>query len=881
MVRFGLGYASLLHRLASWKVLRIGFKKAPYRTVATRLRRGILRERGRVGACVPPIKRTENSPDPTRVPPSWVYVMPRKVAVVGSGIAGVSTAYHLRKFGPPNLDIELIEAEGRIGGHACTVRLEGKGLPADGLSVDCGFMVCNQLTYPNMMRFFEDLKIPLECTDMSFCVTGAEGTWSFSKSTGALARLAFQPRFWRLISEMRRFHREALQVLASPGGGAGQTIGEWLNEKQYDESLVDGWILPFCAAVWSSPLSAAREMGLRPLLVFLRNHGFLSFSQPQWFTPKDRCGGVYLPRVSEWFKQNHVSVRTSTPVTDARRLSDGRVVLFTSTAQAGGDDNDARDDSSRRALGQYDDVVFATPAGALNPLLRKLQPDWRFLDGFRTHRSRVFVHSDASVMPRQKHWWASWTVSQGQTLTYWLNNLQNFDGVDVFETLNPKHELKNVLHSRTMSHPVMDGKTVRSQCAYASATGAGGRERADKGRVWLAGAYLHHGFHEDGFRSGIEAARGVLGSRAVPLLPVPFAKIHPKHFIFSGTTTHFRQSPLRRAFTYPLRLDYVDIDGSPKYWWGGLRREDHFGDPAVPLGLAVRRRVCAETGVFPDGAIDLLASVSAYGYCFNPIALFFVWDSPERGCIEFVVSEVTNTPWGQKTVHVLDLRQEAGQRPKYRSGIQSFGTCYPRILRTKSLHVSPFNPVPDGKQIWEYSFSKLPPGGRIAVAVTLYKDAQDLKSKSPVLIASMNLNLSASQAPWIPPPSSLLMQLRIHWQAVRILAAGLPFVPNTTCPAGGSSPRFLPILVLFLALIMLLSVVWNGFRGALAAGTALWLFGALFLRSHVHGESKGVAKASAGRKNVAASPAAEPTKGRLRKRAHDHSPSEREIKTRD
>jgi len=182
-------------------------------------------------------------------------------------------------------------------------------------------------------------------------------------------------------------------------------------------------------------------------------------------------------------------------------------------------------------------------------------------------------------------------------------------------------------------------------------------------------------------------------------------RFHPLHHQYSGTTTHIRGVQVQRSFSYPLNQGYVDVESNNHHWWGGLYREDHFGDPATLLGETVRNKVREETNIFPTGAIDFMGNLRTYGYSFNPICLFFVWAGEgERDQLAFIVSEVTNTPWGQTRVHVLDVRNGAGDTP---------------ILREKSLHVSPFNQVPDGRQLWKYTFHSVPPSTRIHVSVIL------------------------------------------------------------------------------------------------------------------------------------------------------------------
>eukprot|EP00911_Craspedida_sp_UC1_P001360 UC1_evm1s1026 len=833
-----------------------------------------------------------------------------RVAVVGAGVSGLSAAYHLVKYAPPgsSVQVTIFESRHKVGGHAFTYGADdhaacGTGeLPVDVPNIDAGFMVCNETTYPNLMRFFRDFNVALDPTDMGFCVADAPDdprarTWSFGKNASAWIRMLFMPRFWRWIGAKTRFHTEALEYLADPSTG-GEAIGEWLDARSYDPALTEDWILPFCAAVWSKPLAGAREMDAKSLFGFLRNHGFLSWSLPQWYTPKNRCGSAYLPRLRAWLDAHGVNIKTNAKISGAVREQQHSSSISSSSSSS----------SSRVRLsgpngedmGAYDDVIFATPAGALNDTLAELAPEYAsFLPGFRTNRADIYVHSDETFMPNDRTWWTSWTV-QGSVLTYWLNNLQHLETErDVFETLNPTRTPKHVHAKMELRHPIMDAAAIKAQKAYRKASQAaaaaaasrssssdnGGSDSDGSGSrragVWLAGAYLHHGFHEGGFRSGIEAARRVLGrdhgGDGIPLLPVPYARIHPRHHVYTGTTTHVRaRGGVKRSFSYNLHQHMVDVDGHASYWWGGLRREDHFGDPDVPLGEALRQRVCAETGVYPSGAIDFCGHLSTYGYAFNPICLYFCWGGElggERQHIDFIVAQVTNTPWGQRTVHVLDLRDNSsnsGSGSGSGSGSSGSGSGSGSgrgymlrlpltYVRTKSLHVSPFNPVPDGEQLWEYRFEALPgarqvndttgtgdkkdsssdgAGGgetapatkktsppRVKLSVTLFDNAEARAQMRPTIIAKMDVRRTAESAPWLPRPESLIIQAQIHWQAVLIFAAGLKFVPNTTCPVGRTSPQLIQRTLALFIVTFALCALYAGVSGMVTLAAGLGLLG--------------------------------------------------------
>lgn len=325
---------------------------------------------------------------------------------------------------------------------------------------------------------------------------------------------------------------------------------------------------------------------------------------------------------------------------------------------------------------------------------------------------------------------------------------------------------------------------------------AGWKEVQSKSRgVVMAGPHLASaGGQEGAFQSGIAAAQLILKDLSLPLMPVPRARSDPLHHVYKGHTTHVRSKVAKHEFRYSLEVDYADIDGPARYWWGGLYREDHFGDPDVSLSRAVRDLVVADTGVFPTGAIDLLCAHRTYGYCFNPISVFFVWGTDRREKIHFIVTEVTSTPWEKRTLQVLDVRD---------------GYTSP-IVRQKTLHVSPFNSPPDGKNIWEYRFHELPPSNRIKYSVTLFADEASRQSGKPTLCASVNITRSSTSAPWIPIPRSLRMQFLIHFEAGRLKKKGLRIIPDTSCPVTGRSPpMFLEkvMMAILSAVLLFLNVI--------------------------------------------------------------------------
>lgn len=452
--------------------------------------------------------------------------------------------------------------------------------------------------------------------------------------------MLIKPKFWKFVRSKSKFHADGLAFIEQRSPPK-ITLRQFCNDNGYDTAFVEGWLQPFCEAVWSAPTSTALDMEAYTILCFLRNHGFLRWAVLQWYTPKGRTS-VTIERFTALFAELGVTVRTSSTVKFVTRpAADGAEVNLTLADES---------------VHTFDKVVLATPSGTALKLMSDVDAaDTAALGGFTSTANRVVLHTDAALMPTKRQHWVSWNVIQFaeledlSALTYWVRPLQHIPVDNLFISLNPPPKLPakgTVLHELWTAHPVLNVAAAR--CQHVVQTRYNGHRS-----VWHAGAWLHYGFHEDGFRSGIEAARSLLGDMSIPLMPV---EATPVHLEFSGWTTHTRydeSGKVVHGFRYPISYDYVDVDVGVKRWWGGLYRADHLGDPADTLSVAVRKEVAAQTGHWPVGAIDVVTMLREYGAVFNPITLYFCWDSTERNKVDFVVSEVTNTPVRSRASLVL------------------------------------------------------------------------------------------------------------------------------------------------------------------------------------------------------------------------------------
>ena len=418
----------------------------------------------------------------------------RRIAVVGSGIAGLSCAWALST----SHDVTLYERDSRLGGHANTLDVEGPG--GAPLAVDTGFVVYNVPAYPNLDALLDHLGVETRPTDMSFAVSLDRGRLEYSGTDlpGLFAqpRNLLRPRFWRMLADLLRFYRLAPPALDTLDETT--TLGDWLDRNRFSTALQDDHLLPMAAAIWSCPTGQVRDYPARAFIRFCVNHGLLQVSgRPVWRTI---VGGS---RVTVGLLRDAIA-RTGTVLTGhaivaVRPTPDG-VVL---TDQAG----------TRTA---FDAVVLACHAPDALALLPDAPARTReALAAFRTTANRAVLHRDPALMPGRRRAWSSWNLigSGGRQtgapcVTYWMNRLQGLPGrQEVFVSLNPVREPDpaTVLHTEQYAHPMFDATAQAAQRAVWAVQGIDG--------LWFAGAWLGAGFHEDGLQAGLAVAEALGGVR--------------------------------------------------------------------------------------------------------------------------------------------------------------------------------------------------------------------------------------------------------------------------------------------------------------------------------------------------------------------------------
>ncbi len=409
----------------------------------------------------------------------------KRIAVVGSGISGLASAFFLSR----RHEVHLFEKDGRLGGHTHTVMAESATGP---VALDTGFLVHNDRTYPRLVRLFDELAIDTVSSDMCFAVacvgTGLEYSSRGARGFFAQPRNLVSPTHLGLLSEIFRFNREAPRLLSAPEG-SGMTLGEFLDARRFSEVFVHRYLLPMASAIWSASLASVRAFPALTMIRFLDNHGLLAVAgQPQWKTVKGGSA-TYIPKLTAPLG-NRMHLGAS--IEGMRRDDTGVTIRFT------GGRPDLR----------FDEVVLACHGDQVLPLLDDATDGERdVFSNFHTTTNEAWLHTDDSVLPMRAAARASWNyrlhddTDLAPTVTYDLNRLQQLTTKEQFcVTLNPNGDIddRKVIRRMSYAHPLYDHAAIRAQGRWAEVSGTQ--------RTHYCGAYWFYGFHEDGLRSALRVA---------------------------------------------------------------------------------------------------------------------------------------------------------------------------------------------------------------------------------------------------------------------------------------------------------------------------------------------------------------------------------------
>ncbi len=411
-----------------------------------------------------------------------------KIAVIGSGISGLSAAYYLSK----RHKIDLFEKEDHFGGHAHTIKIPIEGNKE--VSVDIGFMVFNKKTYPNLINFFLENKVQIEKSDMSFSVSvkgsdieysgkGLNGIFSNRKN---LFKFKFIKMFFEIISFYRNCEKLNLDINDK------NTLGRYLKKLMISDYFVKYHIIPMVSAIWSMPPYEASQMPLKFFLNFFKNHGLFKLkNRPQWYTVSKRSK-TYVDKIisqisGEYFKNY--------PINKITRNTQGIDIFY----------------GEKNEFFNYDKVVIATHADeALRLIQKPTLEEQRILKNFKYRNNVAIIHSDESVMPKNRKAWCSWNSSMhientdNTSVTYWLNQLQNLKiNTNIFLTINPFAQIsKNKIFKKVnFTHPYYDNQALEYQNQL--------NLIQNKENILFCGSYFGYGFHEDGIKSSIEMLKTI------------------------------------------------------------------------------------------------------------------------------------------------------------------------------------------------------------------------------------------------------------------------------------------------------------------------------------------------------------------------------------
>jgi predicted NAD/FAD-binding protein len=409
-----------------------------------------------------------------------------KIAVVGSGISGLSAAHYLSK----KHHVDIFEKGDHFGGHSHTLDLK---IGTKKIAVDIGFIVFNFKTYPNLIKFFEENKIEIEKSDMSFsvsvkntafeyCGRGLNGIFSNRSNliNFKFLRMFFDIiKFYKKCDNFTEFNEEII-------------LGDYLKKEKLSKEFIDYHLIPMVSAIWSMPPHEATQMPLKFFIKFFQNHGLFKIkNRPQWYTVKNRSR-TYVENILSKISGEHFK---NYPVKKIKSKTNGVDLYY------GGESE----------FFDYDKVILATHADeALSIIESPSEEEKKILSNFSYKKNIAYIHTDESIMPKNPKVWSSWNSSikkdeiEKNSITYWLNLLQNLKCEEnIFLTLNPYFEIdqSKIIKKVTFTHPYFDQSALNYQSQLINLQ--------NKRNILFCGSYFGYGFHEDGIKSSIDMLKNL------------------------------------------------------------------------------------------------------------------------------------------------------------------------------------------------------------------------------------------------------------------------------------------------------------------------------------------------------------------------------------
>lgn len=408
-----------------------------------------------------------------------------KIAIIGSGISGLSCAWLLNK----KHEITLFEKNDYLGGHSNTVSISYDGKK---IAVDTGFIVFNFRTYPNLKAFFELLGVKISKSNMSFGIKDLDSGFEYSGNNLAglftQKKNFFNLKFLKMLKDIVKFNKNAIKLIENGKDLENITLNDFIDELKLGQYFKNYYLFPMAGAIWSCPLELIKNYPAKTFLQFFYNHGLLTVtSQPQWYTV-DGGSKEYVKKMSESF-----SDKINLGCNIVKSKKSGEKIIVT--------DEEGKDY-------EFDHVIFSTHADQTYKIISdKSKYEEQILSKIKSSKNTAILHKDQKQMPKSKKAWASWVYLSKKkenkvSLSYWMNNLQNIEhSRPLFVTLNPIDQIdkKDIFGKYEYEHPIFDQETIKAQENLDKIQG--------KRNIWFCGAWTKYGFHEDGLNSAINVAK--------------------------------------------------------------------------------------------------------------------------------------------------------------------------------------------------------------------------------------------------------------------------------------------------------------------------------------------------------------------------------------